>query len=127
MNKFLLIGSGGFLGAVARYGLGGVVQKWSGSIDFPYGTLAVNIVGCMLMGLVSQLSESRGFFSAEARFFLFIGFLGAFTTFSTFGSETFGLLSGEKHLLAILNVGFHMFFGLGSVWIGQILAYQIWR
>jgi fluoride exporter len=127
VNKFLLIGAGGFIGAVARYGVGGAIQEWSGSIDFPYGTLAVNVAGCLLIGLLSQLSELRGVLSPETRFFIFIGFLGAFTTFSTFGNETLGLLSGEKNLLAFLNMGLHMVLGLGAVWIGQALACQIWR
>ena len=92
MSKILLVGFGGFVGAVLRYGISGWVQRWTGSVNFPYGTLAVNLLGCLVIGLLAGLAEDRGLFTPEARLFLFIGVLGAFTTFSTFGIETLNLL-----------------------------------
>ncbi|MCF8069845.1 MAG: fluoride efflux transporter CrcB [Desulfobacterales bacterium] len=127
MNKILLVGAGGFVGATFRYLLSGFVQRLSGSIDFPYGTLAVNILGCFLIGIFSQLDEVRNVFSAEVRFFLFIGILGAFTTFSTFGNETMNLIVDKRMNFAFLNVSIHIILGLGTVWAGRLIAYFIWR
>lgn len=127
MTKIVLIGIGGFLGAVLRYWVSGLVQEASRSVDFPYGTLAVNLIGCLVIGFLSQLAEGRGAFTPETRAFAFIGFLGAFTTFSTFSNESLNLLRDGDGLLALLNLGTHLFFGLGAVWLGRILAYLIWR
>jgi len=86
MNNLLLIGLGGFMGALLRYGVSGFIQNWSKSLTFPYGTLTVNLIGCLLIGIFTQLAESRGIFSPEARSIVLIGLFGAFTTFSTFGN-----------------------------------------
>src|SRR5690349_22683199 len=88
MGRVLLAGIGGFAGSALRYIIAGLVQNWSGSIRFPFGTLAVNLAGCLVIGFLSQLAETRGFFSADARILIFIGVLGGFTTFSAFGNET---------------------------------------
>lgn len=127
MNHLLLIGVGGFLGSILRYVFSGVVQALLRSADFPYGTLAINISGCLIIGCLSQLSESRGAFTSETRAFLFIGLLGGFTTFSTFGNETFNLFRDGEELLAVFNIGMHIFLGLAAVWLGRTLAYLIWR
>ena len=127
MIRILCVGLGGFLGAVLRYAISGLVQDWSKSIDFPYGTLAVNIIGCLIIGLLSYVSESRGLFSAEMRLFVFIGILGSFTTYSTFSNEAMTLLGDGKHLMALSYIGAHLFLGLGAVWLGHVIAWQIWR
>ena len=88
MLKLLAIGAGGFVGAILRYLISGLVQNLSGSIRFPFGTLAVNVIGCLFIGLLVYLVETRSMFGAAARMFVFIGLLGSFTTFSTFGNET---------------------------------------
>lgn len=125
--KFFLIGLGGGLGAILRYLLSGAVQNWSKSVSFPYGTLAVNLLGCLLIGFLSGLTETRAIFSPEARLFIFIGLLGGFTTFSTFGNETFNLILSRESLLVFLNLTLHIVLGLGMVWGGRILATLIWR
>ena len=127
MIRIFSVGLGGFLGAVLRYVISGQVQAWSKSIDFPYGTLAVNILGCLMIGLLSYVSESRGLFSAEMRLFVFIGILGSFTTYSTFSNEAMTLLGDGKHFMALTYIGTHLFIGLGAVWLGHVLAWQIWR
>ncbi len=127
MIRILYVGLGGFLGAVLRYVISGQVQNWSKSIDFPYGTLAVNILGCLIIGILSYVSESRGVFSAEMRLCVFIGILGSFTTYSTFSNEAMTLLGDGKHLMALSYIGAHLFLGLGAVWLGHVLAWQIWR
>jgi len=127
VGKLLLAGVGGFLGSVLRYSVSGFVQGLSRSIDFPYGTLAVNLIGCLAIGFLSQLAESRGIFTAETRTLVFIGVLGGFTTFSAFGNETINLWREGESLLAVTNVAAHLVLCLGAVWISRALAYQIWR
>lgn len=127
MAKFFIIGLGGGLGAVLRYILGGLVQSWSKSVSFPYGTLFVNLFGCLLIGLLSGLAESHSAFTPEVRLFVFIGLLGGFTTFSTFGNETFNLLQDRETLLGLFNLGAHIFLGVTMVWAGRILSELIWR
>ena len=118
----LIVGSGGFLGALARYGLSGIVQRHLPLATFPYGTLVVNLVGCLLIGAIVGLAESRQLFGPELRTFVLIGILGAFTTFSTFGFETFSMLRDHEYLRATANVGVHVMLGLALVWLGHALT-----
>ena len=127
MGKLFLAGIGGFIGSSLRYAATGAFQQLSRSLDFPYGTLAVNLIGCFVIGFLSQLAESRGVFTAESRTFVFIGILGGFTTFSAFGNETMNLWRDGQNGLALANVAAHLVLGLGAVWISRALAYQIWR
>ena len=125
--KLMLIGIGGFIGAILRYSVSGLMQNLSGSINFPFGTLAVNIVGCFLIGLFSYLIEVRAMFTVEVRAFLLIGVLGSFTTFSTFGHETYNHFLDSKFHLVGINVGAHFVFGLLAVYLGRITSFAIWR
>ena len=127
MAKLFLAGIGGFIGSVLRYSVSGFVQDLSRSIDFPYGTLAVNLIGCLAIGFLSQLAETRGFFTAETRTLIFIGVLGGFTTFSAFSNETINLWREGESLLATVNVAAHLVLCLGAVWISRAVAYQIWK
>ena len=127
MGKLFLAGVGGFIGSTLRYAVTGYAQQLSRSIDFPYGTLAVNLIGCFLIGFLSQLAETRGVFTAESRTFVFIGILGGFTTFSAFGNETMNLWRDGQNALAMANVAANVVLGLGAVWVSRALAYQIWR
>jgi CrcB protein len=125
MFKILLVGMGGFIGSILRYLIGIYFQQEANSTKLPFGTLFVNISGCLIIGFLSRLGEGHDIFSAEARTFIFIGLLGGFTTFSSFGNETVDLWRGEKEFLAIANVGGHLILGLGGVWLGRVLAHQI--
>lgn len=127
MEKFLLVGTGGFIGSVLRYWVGGYVQLLARDSLFPIGTLAVNFLGCLLIGFLSQLAEDYGAFNLETRTMVFAGVLGGFTTFSTFGNETMSLLRDGQNLLAFGNIAGHLVLGLGGVWLGRTLAYLIWR
>ncbi|MBT3322809.1 MAG: fluoride efflux transporter CrcB [Anaerolineae bacterium] len=122
MGTFLLIGSGGFLGAIIRYLLSNYVQNGVKSTEFPLGTLIVNLVGCLIFGALGQLSETRDIFTPETSSLIFIGFLGAFTTFSTFGSDSFNLIKNGQNLFFYLNIGGSVILGLLSVWAGRNIA-----
>jgi len=126
MAKMFLAGIGGFVGTILRYSVSGLVQDLSRSIDFPYGTLAVNLIGCLAIGFLSQLAESRGYFTAETRTLVFIGVLGGFTTFSAFSDETMNMWREGENLLAIANVAAHLVLCLGAVWLSRAVAYRIW-
>ena len=127
MGRILLVGVGGFIGSILRYAVSGYVQQWTKSVDFPYGTLAVNLIGCLAIGFLSQLAETHGVFTAESRAFVFVGVLGGFTTFSSFGNETMNMLRDGESLLALANITAQLVLGLGAVWLGRVLAYGIWR
>lgn len=118
MQAILLVGAGGFVGAVLRYLVGSGVYALSGGSSFPYGTLAVNVVGCFLIGLAAGFAETRQMLGEGARAFLVIGVLGGFTTFSAFGHETLGLVRDARLLAAAANVGLQVALGLAAVWIG---------
>ena len=118
MTQVLLVGAGGFVGAIARYIIAGFAQSLS-SGPFPIGTLIVNVVGCIAIGSISQLLEGAPFPSHNGRAFLAIGLLGGFTTFSAFGNETVTLLRDASTFTAILNVAANVLFAIGAVWLGR--------
>lgn len=118
MGNLLAVGIGGFVGAVARYGLSGWVQRFAGA-TFPAGTLAVNVVGCLVIGALMTLIEDRPLFSPDVRMFLTVGLLGSFTTFSTVAFETFEMLRERSPWLAAGNVAANLIVGLGAVWLGR--------
>lgn len=122
MIRWLIIGSGGFTGAVCRYALSGLISRLASPATFPYGTLVVNILGCLLIGFGGGLIENRQIFSPEARAFIFIGLLGGFTTFSTFGLESFKLVANGQIFSTLCYIGAHLILGLSAVWLGHILS-----
>ena len=124
MMKLLLVGAGGFLGSIARYLLSNFVQLSSNS-RFPVGTLLVNVMGCFVIGLLSQIGESREVFSAETRAFIFVGILGGFTTYSSFGNETINLWRNNDSGFALLNVALQLTLGLGAVVLGRMIGSKI--
>lgn len=125
MKDILLVGVGGGLGAIARYGLGIAIVRWFGT-GFPWATLAINVIGCLLIGMALGGGPGpSGFLSRELRLLGVIGFLGAFTTFSTFGYETVSLLQGGKPLLAAGYVIASMTVGIGAVALG-VWAMRSW-
>ena len=127
MTNILLVGAGGFIGSILRYLLSGWVQQSAKTLDFPYGTLAVNVIGCFMIGFLAQLAESRGMFTSESRLFVFVGILGGFTTFSSFGNETLNLARDSQMVNAFANVGANVVIGLFAVWLGRTVSYLIWK
>ena len=125
--NILLVALGGAFGSVSRYLLGTWIQSVSRSIDFPYGTLTVNLIGYFVIGFLSQLAETRGVFTSETRAFVFIGILGGFTTFSSFGNDTINLLRDGETFNALANVGANVILGLLLVWLGRTVAFWIWK
>ena len=127
LTKICIIGFGGFTGAVLRYFISGWAQASSGSFLFPYGTMAVNLIGCFFIGMGSYLVEYRSMFTVETRQFILVGLLGSFTTFSTFSNETINILRENRVDMAALNVALQVIFGLLLVWAGRISSALLWR
>ncbi len=119
MQGMLLVGIGGFIGSIARYLLGNWVLQISSVQKFPLGTFAVNLIGCLAIGILAGISERYGAIGPNARLFLFTGLIGGFTTFSAFGLETMTLLRRDELLLAILYVTGSVVLGLLAVWLGM--------
>ena len=107
--------------------LGTWTQSVSKSIDFPYRTLAVNLIDCLVIGFLSQLAEARGVFTSESRVYVFIGLPGGFTTFSSFINNTINLFRDGKTFNVLANIGANVIFGLILVWMGRTVAYWLWR
>ena len=117
----LYIGIGGCIGSICRYGCSRILYRIVGD-GFPYGTLAVNLIGCFLIGLVMKLSEEGFLLQPHIRLFLTIGILGGFTTFSTFSYETLELLRTGSMLKAGLNMTVSIFGCLFATWLGNTAA-----
>jgi CrcB protein len=119
MGKYLVVGFGGFLGAIARFWLGGYIGDKMGT-RFPYGTIVINCSGSFLIGFIVTVLAERTHWSPNWRYLIPIGFIGAYTTFSTFEYETFRVLQDGELLLAFLNVVVSVVVGFLAVWLGVI-------
>jgi len=122
MERWILVGLGGMIGTLLRYGTGGLIAKLKGGATFPVETLVINVAGCLAIGFLAVLSETRGIFDPSARGFLFVGLLGGFTTFSTFGYETFHLFREGQLAAGLTSIALQIVLGLGAVWGGAVLA-----
>lgn len=118
MTNLLLVGAGGFIGAAARYLLGGWLLHHTTVAKFPWSTFTVNVLGCLAIGILSAVAEKSGWFGPGARLFLITGLLGGFTTFSAFGFETFFLLRRGEWIVAALYAGASVTVCVGAVWAG---------
>jgi CrcB protein len=121
MQKTIFIALAGLVGTLLRYWLSGFVARQYGE-TFPWGTMAVNLIGCLLTGVVFCLTEERFLVSPTLRTVVLIGLLGGFTTFSSYGLQTFTLLRDGEFGFAILNVIASNILGLFMVWIGYVLG-----
>lgn len=126
LRNLLFVGLGGFCGAGLRFLAETWITRWMGK-GAPGGLppghwaiLAVNVAGCLAIGLALGFAESRGAFPREVRLFLFTGLLGGFTTYSAFGAQSLALLEGGHAERVILYLGLHLVLGLGAVWVGLV-------
>lgn len=117
LNQWLLIGLAGGAGALARYELTALTQRWLGTA-FPWGTALVNVLGSLLFGLVWAIAEDRVQWSLETRTIILTGFMGSFTTFSTFVFETGNLWQSGQWILGIANLLLHILLGLLFLFVG---------
>ncbi|MBN1368353.1 MAG: fluoride efflux transporter CrcB [Dehalococcoidales bacterium] len=121
MQQLLFLALAGALGTLSRYALSGLIQKITG-IAFPWGTLIINATGGLIIGYIMQLALNTDIIPANLRVIVTIGFLGAFTTFSTFSYETVKLLEDGAFVLGALNVILNVVIGLGATFIGMLLG-----
>ena len=121
MQRTIFIGFAGLAGTLARYWLSGFVARQYGE-TFPWGTLAVNLIGSFLAGAMYYVADERFLISPTLRTIILIGFLGGFTTFSSYGLQTFTLLRDGEIGLATLNIAVSNVLGLLLVWAGYVAA-----
>lgn len=124
MEKLIWIAAAGGLGSLSRYGLAGLVHRFAGP-GFPWGTFVVNALGCLLFGAVWGLVETRAPFGPTVRAMVLTGFMGAFTTFSTFIFESAELMRGGQHAAAFLNIAGQNLTGLACLFLGLALAHAV--
>ena len=121
MGNVLLVGVGGFIGSALRFVVTNAAQSVFAA-RFPIGTLLVNLIGCLLIGAISQVFESRTESSESLRLFLVVGILGGFTTFSSFGNDTVNAMRSSAVSLAGINVVAQVVGGLFLVWLGRFVV-----
>ncbi len=124
MSQVLSIAAGGAAGALMRYWVSNGVYALAGR-GFPYGTLAVNVLGSLVMGLAVHTLSGENVGKPEMRGALLIGFLGAFTTFSTFSIETLNLIEQAEYLKAVLNMLLSVSACVAACWVGLIIGRQL--
>lgn len=124
MTKFLMVAIGGALGSVLRFWVGTYISGRMGS-RFPYGTLVINITASFLIGFIITILTNRTEWNPNWRYLIPIGFIGGYSTFSTFEYETFRVLESGEYLLTALNVGLSVVLGFIAVWLGVVTARAI--
>jgi len=120
--QILLVGAGGFIGSALRYTVSGLVHRAIPFAGFPYGTLVVNLAGCLAIGLLAGLAESRQVIGPEMRVFLFLGLLGGFNTFSAFAYEGGRLFRDGEFAKVLASVMIHVLVGFMAVWFGHAVT-----
>jgi len=122
--KYIMVGIGGFLGAIARFWVGGYVYERMGT-KFPYGTFVINVSGSFVIGLVMSILTERTHLHPNWRYLIPIGFIGAYTTFSTFEYETLAAARDGAWVVALANVVLSVAFGFVGVWLGMVAGRSV--
>jgi CrcB protein len=120
--QIVIIGMGGFVGAVLRFIISTHVQQMNKGLFFPWGTLTVNLLGCLIMGLLMQLNESCHLFSPEIKSFIFIGMLGSLTTYSTFSNDALNLIIEHRYMASTIYMTTQLLLGLFAVFAGRLIS-----
>ncbi len=121
MDKVIIVGIGGFIGAAIRYLISTGTSKWFGN-QFPYGTLIVNVIGGLIIGIIFELYMSTDIITPNMKLFLTTGIMGGLTTFSTFSYETVDLFSNGKYIIGIINTCLNLFLSFGGVILGKLIG-----
>ncbi len=121
MKTILFIGIGGFLGSISRYALHKLLTSYFQGV-FPLGTLAANLIGCLLIGMIYGIATSQNYLSHEMRMLLAVGFCGSFTTFSTFANENLALLQSNQIMIMIAYTAISLIIGIFMVFVGIKIA-----
>ena len=121
LKNILLIGSGGFIGSVARYYISRLNLFW-GFLSIPFGTLIVNILGCFIIGFITGISDKSNILTLDVRLFLMVGFCGGFTTFSSFANENLMLLHNGQIISIVLYTALSVVLGFLAVYLGYVLS-----
>lgn len=122
MEKIFYVGIGGFIGASLRYVISLQSSKLF-SLNIPIGTLIVNILGGILIGLIMEISSSTNLISPNLKLFLTTGIMGGLTTFSTFSLETINMLNDGNYIFGLLNICLNLFLSLGGVILGKFIIH----
>jgi len=122
LYQVALVGLGGFVGSSLRFMVSGWVHSALPFSGFPYGTFTVNVLGCLVLGLLGGLTDLRQMLDPAQRLFLLMGVLGGFTTFSTFAYETFSLAQDAEIAKAFANALLQVIFGFMAAWLGYAIA-----
>jgi CrcB protein len=122
LKAIILVGVGGFVGSVLRFVAVGWVFRLLDRPAFPFGTLAVNVIGCFVIGWLGGIADQYRWFNQELRLLIFIGVLGGFTTYSAFAYETVTLIQQARPVSALNNAALHLALGLLAVWLGGLVA-----
>ena len=118
MKNLMLVGIGGFLGAISRYKLSGLILHHTMGWKFPLSTFVINVSGCLIAGVLAGLAEKHDFLNSDLRLLVFTGILGGYTTFSAFGLETAYLFQRQQPLIAISYAISSVLIGVVTLWLG---------
>lgn len=125
MKQLIIVGAGGFIGSVARFLVSKLNLYWH-FLSIPMGTLTVNIVGSLIIGILTGIASKSELISYNWRLFLMVGICGGFTTFSSFTIENFTLIQNGELLTALLYTGLSIFLGFLAVYLGYIVTNLFW-
>ncbi len=125
MKEILIVGMGGFFGAISRYKLGGVILHHTLNQKFPYSTFTINLIGCLLIGILAGLAEKHNFVSPQLKLLIITGFLGGFTTFSSFSIESIYLIKRGAFITALIYGTLSLICGVSLAYLGDMVVFKI--